>query len=268
MTTADAPTPQQGQVTWQTSEDGQTATILVDRPAKLNAMSLEMIADLHRVVNEIETSDARVVVVRTAGEKVFCVGADIKQFLQLTPVQMHRIWLRRGHEAYDALARLPVPTVAVIDGLALGGGLELALACDIRIISTKAEVGLPEVGLGTIPGWGGVSRLPRLIGPVRAADLVLTRRRLSAQESLDWGICTRIAHPAQLEQETDQLVAELLTASPQAQAVAKELLALAPFGAPGQLGESLGGALTAATDDFAEGTAAFAERRDATFPNA
>ena len=143
-----------GTVSVTEDHDGLVATILVDRSAKLNALSLEMLAALETQLDTVALSPARVVVLRTGGEKVFCVGADINAFSQFSATDMWRRWIPVGHRVFDRLARLPQPTVAVVDGLAVGGGLELALSCDLRIAAGHARFGLPELGLGTIPGCG------------------------------------------------------------------------------------------------------------------
>ncbi|MFW6597776.1 enoyl-CoA hydratase/isomerase family protein [Propionibacteriaceae bacterium Y2011] len=260
------PTDPDGVVEVSTDHEGAVVTLTINRPAKLNALTLPLLADLAAAVTAAEESHtARVLVIRTAGDRAFSVGADIKHFSTMSPVQMHREWLRRGHRAYEVIEQSILPTVAVIDGPAFGGGLELALACDLRLVTTTARLGLPEVGLGTIPGWGGATRLPRLIGAARASDLVLTRRQLTGAESVDWGICTRLAEPDGLDAALADLIDQLLGGAPHAQAVAKQLIALAGSDVPPYLGESLGGALTTTSQDFAEGVAAFTEKRSPTF---
>lgn len=249
----------------ETSPDGAVTTLLLDRPSKLNALTLELLSELVSLVHRVEASDARVLVIRTAGERVFCAGADITAFADLGPRRLHREWLVRGHRAFEALERCLVPTVAVVDGLAVGGGLELALACDLRLVSTRATLGLPEVGLATIPGWGGATRLPRMVGPARARDLILTRRLLSGAEAVEWGIATRLAEPDGLDDELLRLLDELLAGGPDAQTVAKQLIMLAEGDTSPYLAESLGGGLTAATEDFAEGIVANREKRPPRF---
>ncbi|MFP5018942.1 enoyl-CoA hydratase/isomerase family protein, partial [Paenarthrobacter ureafaciens] len=146
------------------SPDGHTATILIDRATKLNALTLQLLNELEAAVRDVDASTARLVLVRTAGEKVFCVGADINHFADLSAAGMWRDWIATGHRAFDALAGLRQPSIAVVDGLAFGGGLELALACDFRVIAREAKVALPETGLGTVPGWGGTERVTELAG--------------------------------------------------------------------------------------------------------
>jgi enoyl-CoA hydratase len=241
------------------------ATILLDRPAKLNALTTKMLDALATAVESVRRSDARVVVVRGAGEKAFCVGADITRFAPLTAVQMWRDWTAGGHRVFDALAGLGQPTIAVLHGATFGGGFELALACDFRVVATEARLGLPEVGLGTIPGWGGTGRLTELVGRARAKEVVLSRRFLDGETAHAWGVATSVAPRAELDSAVDELVTRLLGGAPVAVQLAKQLIDAAADGAPSRVVESLAGGLTSATDDIKEGIAAFQERREPTF---
>jgi len=250
-----------GQVTVEYSEDGHTATILIDRSAKLNALTLGLLEDLATAARAVTASAARLVIVRTAGDKVFCVGADINHFADLSAAGMWRDWIATGHRAFDALAGLRQPSIAVIDGLAFGGGLELALACDFRVIATEARIALPETGLGTVPGWGGTERATELAGRARAKELVLTRRQLSGEEALAWGLATAAAPKEGLEEAVAKLSTDLLAGAPLAVQLGKQLIDAAADGAPSRVLEALAGGLAAATDDLAEGVAAFREKR-------
>ena len=245
--------------------DGDVATILLDRPDKLNALTLEMLDTLQEAIAAAARSDARVVIVRGAGPKAFCVGADINRFAGLSAVQMWRDWTAHGHRVFDALAALRQPTIAVLHGPAFGGGLELALACDFRVMAAHARIGLPEVGLGTIPGWGGTERLTELVGRARAKEVVLARRFLDADTALAWGVVTSVAPADSLDAAVDDLVAQLSAGAPVAVQLAKQLIDAAADGAPSRVLESLAGGLTSATDDLREGVAAFQRRRDPTF---
>ncbi|MDR6508451.1 enoyl-CoA hydratase/isomerase family protein [Arthrobacter oryzae] len=253
------------QVTVGYSADGHTATILIDRSSKLNALTLGLLDDLAAAAREVAASSARLVVVRTGGEKVFCVGADINHFAGLGAAGMWRDWIATGHRAFDALAGLRQPSIAVIDGLAFGGGLELALACDFRVIAADARVALPETGLGTVPGWGGTERATELAGRARAKELVLTRRQLSGEEAVAWGLATAVAPKDELEGAVARLSADLLAGAPLAVQLGKQLIDAAADGAPSRVLEALAGGLAAATDDLAEGVAAFREKRPAHF---
>lgn len=254
-----------GEVHLALSERSQVATIVVDRPEKLNALTLALLDRLHEVALGLADSSARVVVIRTAGDRVFSVGADITHFAGLDSVAMWRTWIATGHRAFDAIASLKQPTIAVIDGLAYGGGLELALAADFRVIASEARIALPETGLGTVPGWGGTERVTELVGRARAKELVLARRVLTGAEALDWGLATRCADRAELEASVLELQGELLGGGPIAVQLAKQIIDAAANGAPSSLLEALAGALTATTDDLAEGIAAFHDKRPPVF---
>jgi enoyl-CoA hydratase len=267
MSTETVPaTPQTAeQVTVEYSADGHTATILIDRSAKLNALTLGLLDDLAAATREVAASNARLVIVRTGGQKVFCVGADINHFADLTAAGMWRDWIATGHRAFDALAGLRQPSIAVIDGLAFGGGLELALACDFRVIAAEARVALPETGLGTVPGWGGTERATELVGRARAKELVLTRRQLSGEEAVGWGLATAVAPQADLEEAVAKLSNDLLAGAPLAVQLGKQLIDAAADGAPSRVLEALAGGLAAATEDLAEGVAAFRGKRTPLF---
>jgi enoyl-CoA hydratase len=243
----------------------RVAEIVIDRETKLNALTPKMLEELERALIQVSVSDASVLVVRAAGAKVFCVGADINEFADLAPQQMWREWTVRGHRVFDTLSELPQPSIAVLHGDAFGGGLELALACDFRIITTDTRLGLPEVGIGTVPGWGGTERLTELVGRARAKEIVLARRRLNADTALAWGVVTEAAPADALDEAVDALVSQLLEGAPFAVQLAKQLIDTSADGAPSRVLESLAGALTASTADLDEGVAAFRERRAPNF---
>lgn len=250
-----------GTVTFTLDPDTLVGTLTLDRASKLNAFTPQMLAELEEAARQADRSGARVVLLRSAGDRVFCVGADITLFSQLSPVQMWRDWTTDGHRAFAALEAIRCPTVAVVDGLAFGGGLEVALACDFRVMSAEARVALPETGLGTVPGWGGTARTVALIGASRTKELVLTRREVGAELALEWGLVTAVAPRARLEDEVGALVDRVLGSAPVALAVAKQLIDAAASGATAQTLESLAGGLSLSTDDLAEGVAAFREKR-------
>jgi enoyl-CoA hydratase len=265
MTISDSTITDAGRVTLAWDSAQTVATVLIDRPAKLNALTLELLDELFSCLLMVHDSDARVVVLRGAGEKAFCVGADINRFAPLTAVQMWRDWTATGHRVFDALAGLRQPTVAVLHGATFGGGLELALACDFRVVATEARIGLPEVGLGTVPGWGGTERLTELVGRARAKEVVLSRRTLDGELAHTWGVATRVAPRAELDSAVDELVTPLLGGAPVAVQLAKQIIDAAAEGAPSRVLEALAGGLTSATEDLKEGIAAFQQRREATF---
>lgn len=250
--------------TVETRSEGDVATITLRRPAKRNALTPEMLAQLAGCVAGLARSDARVVLVRAEGDRAFCVGADITRFAGLTSVEMLD-WTARGHQVLDALAALPQPTVAVLHSHAFGGGLELALACDLRVMTLDATVALPEVGLGTVPGWGGTERLTELVGRARAKDVVLGRRTVDAATALAWGLVSEVATAQTLDTVVDALTARLCAGAPVAVRLAKTIIDAAADGAPARVLEQLAAAVTSATDDLAEGVNAFRTRSDARF---
>jgi enoyl-CoA hydratase len=257
--------PDVGSVELLFTHNQQIATVMLDRPAKLNALTPEMLEQMRAAIAEIRGSEAEVVVVRAQQAKAFCVGADIERFAGLAPTEMWRDWTWRGHEVFDALSRLRQPSIAVLGGHAFGGGLELAIACDLRIAAEDVRLGLPEVGLGTVPGWGGTGRLTKLIGSARAKDVILARRELDAQTALDWGLLTRVAPASDLEAEADTLIRSITSGASVAVQLAKQLIDGAAVGGPTALLEALAGGLTASTPDLAEGVAAFRDRREPKF---
>ncbi len=232
------------------------ATLTLRRPAKLNALTPEMLDVMAQHIAVIAASDARVVVLRGEGPKAFCVGADIGRFADLAPVQMLE-WTARGHRVFDALAALRQPSVAVMHALAFGGGLELALACDLRVVADSARLGLPEVGLGTVPGWGGTERLTELVGRARAKEIVLARRTIEGPTAESWGVATACVPLEALEDTVAELVARIAAGAPVAVSLAKQLIDAAADGAPSRILEQLAGAVTTATEDLRTGINGF-----------
>src|ERR1700758_1919399 len=172
---------------------GAIARITLDRPEKLNALDPEMLAALEDAVTQAEQSrDVRVIVLAAAGEKAFCVGADILAWTALSPLAMWSEWIRRGHRIFDRLEHARQPVICAIQGYAFGGGLEIALACDLRIAADSARFAMPEVKLGTIPGWGGTSRLPELIGSARAKQMIFTGEQIPADVAERWGLVNEV----------------------------------------------------------------------------
>lgn len=245
--------------------DGPIATITLDREDKLNALTLEMLEGLEAILGAIEADDdLRVVVLTGAGERAFCAGADINAWASVAPVDAWRHWTRLGHRVLDRLDGLRQPTIAALNGIAYGGGLELALACDIRIAADTVRVAAPEVGIGTIPGWGMTSRLATIAGPARAKRLILTGQPVDAARAEAWGILSEVVPAAELADATRRLAEEISGRAPIAVQVAKQLIDGLRPRVPASL-EALGGGLTAYTDDSAEGQASFRERRPPRF---
>lgn len=176
-----------------TYED-EFAILTIRRPAALNALSMALIARIGECIHEAGRSSARALIITGEGEKAFCAGADIKE-LQNRGLSAQREGAELGQAVFALLDRLRIPSVALVNGFAFGGGCELALACTLRLALPNAKFGLPEVKLGLIPGYGGTQRLPRLVGPARALDMIMTGRTVGAEEALAMGLVNRIVQP-------------------------------------------------------------------------
>ena len=243
-------------------EDG-VAVVTIDRPEALNALNASVLGELRDRLQELaEDSDVRAAVLTGAGERAFAAGADIKEMQAKSPSEA-RAWGGLGHDVARLLETMPKPTIAAVNGLALGGGCELALACDIRYAAATARFGQPEVNLAVIPGWGGTQRLARVVGLGLAKELILTGRTLDADEALRRGLVSAVFPPEELLPKTVEVARSLAAKGPLALAAAKQAT-----------NRALQGELTAALDeeaaDFAglfgtedqrEGMAAFVEKR-------
>jgi len=175
------------------------AVLRLNRPEALNALSFSLIRELGRALDETATSGARALLVTGAGPKAFCAGADVSELTGRSLVEQKR-GAEVGQATFAQLGRLPMPSVAIINGFAFGGGLELALACTFRIATPNAKLGLPEIKLGLIPGYGGTQRLPRVVGEARALEMILTGKAIDAQTALAWGLVSRIVEGDALAQ--------------------------------------------------------------------
>ncbi len=242
--------------------DGATATITLDVPGKLNRLPLQARGQLAAVFDELGRDDAVRAIVVTGAGGAFTAGGDIAAFLEASPEELSRL-------AWNVAAaeRCPKPVVARIEGYCLGVGLELALACDFRVCSDDAQLGLPEVGLGMIPGSGGTQRLARLIGLGRAKDVVMRRQRVSAADAFAWGLCSEVVPAAELDAAVGRVLADLTELSPLALAMAKRVLNHVYDGplAVGLELEGLAYGLLRSTHDFREGVEAFGEKRKPNF---
>ena len=167
------------------------ALIRLNRPEALNALSFGLIGDLSRAFDAVAAGDARALLITGAGAKAFCAGADIGELAGRSLMQTKR-GAEVGQATFAKLERLPMPSVAIINGFAFGGGLELALACTFRLATPNAKLGLPEIKLGLIPGYGGTQRLPRVVGEARALEMILTGKAIDAPTALAWGLASRI----------------------------------------------------------------------------
>jgi len=242
--------------------------LTVDRPEKLNALNASVQEELSSAVAVAESdSDLRCLILTGAGEKAFIAGADIGELAKLTPVE-GREHARRGQELLNRLEGLPFPTIAAINGYAYGGGLELALSCTLRVASENAKMGLPETGLGILPGYGGTQRLARLLGTAKAAELILTAEKgITAAEAHRLGLVNRVVAAGGALAGAQELARAIVRNSPAAVRYALEAIRR---GVEMPLSEGLAYEATlfglcAATEDMREGMNAFLEKRPARF---
>ena len=242
------------------ARDGAVAVVTVDRQDALNALDVATLTELRDRLGELAQDDTvRALVLTGAGEKAFVAGADIKYMSGLDP-DGAKGWGALGHEAGRLLETMPKPTIAAINGFALGGGCELALACDLRYAASRAKLGQPEINLGIVPGWGGTQRLARICGLGVAKELIYTGRTVDAEEALRIGLVNAIADPV-LDRALETAHA-LAAKSPVALALAKRLVNLAP-GALDVEAEEFGELF--ASEDAKEGLAAFVDKREPRF---
>lgn len=246
--------------------DGRVATVTINRPDKLNALNEATRAELCTIMARL-TDDAgvRVVILTGAGEKAFVAGADIGEFAGRTPVVQHGVM--SGTNVFDAVERLPKPIIAAINGYCLGGGCELAMACDIRIASDKARLGQPEVKLGILPGGGGTQRLPRLVGLGNAYRLLYTGEMIGAAEALRIGLVDEVVPGVELGERVRALAQTVAGMSPVALRYIKEAVQAsvrAPLDEGLRLERTLFG-LAFASQDKEEGVRAFLEKRTPDF---
>ena len=247
--------------------DAPSATITIRRPQVLNALDHDTLEELSRALLALEAhAEVRGIIITGAGEKAFVAGADIRE-LQGLDGQQGLALSRFGQEVLRLLDHGSKPTIAAINGLALGGGCELALACDLRLASEHATLGLPEVGLGLIPGFGGTQRLPRLVGPARALELLLTGSSIHADEACRIGLVNRVVPHAELLSRARELVERMARNAPQAVAAARQAVrqGLDVDLARGLDIESLHFGILCSTEDKREGLTAFLEKRSPRF---
>jgi enoyl-CoA hydratase len=242
------------------SRDGTVAVVTIDREDALNALNVETLTELRDRLREVaDDASVRAVVLTGAGEKAFVAGADIRYMSGLNP-QQAKEWGALGHEAASLLETMPKPAIAAVNGFALGGGCELALACDLRYASSRAKLGQPEINLGIVPGWGGTQRLTRLCGAGVAKDLIFSGRTIGAEEALRVGLVNELADPV-LDRALE-VARELAAKAPVALALAKRLVNMAP-GALEREAREFGDLF--ASEDAKEGLTAFAEKRAPNF---
>jgi len=247
--------------------DGATAVVTIDRRTVLNALNRATIDELRRAALELGRDDeVRVVILTGAGEKAFVAGADIQELQHLSATDA-ATYASEGQHVFDLLEHLGKPVIAAVNGFALGGGCELAMACTLRVAADTARFGQPEVKLGVTPGFAGTQRLPRLVGKGRALDLLLTGRLVDAQEALTIGLVNRVVPAAALLDESKKLATALAALAPVAVRATIEAVnrgAEMAFPEAEFLEASLFG-LCFSTSDMREGTRAFLEKRPAIF---
>ncbi|NUB44222.1 enoyl-CoA hydratase/isomerase family protein [Fertoebacter nigrum] len=243
---------------------GRVAELRLDNPARLNAFTVTMLGQLAGHLDMIEKNpDIACVLVTAEPARAFCSGADIDGWGDLSPAEFARHWVRGGHRIFDRLARLARPTIAVLEAHALGGGLELAAACDLRVMGPKATIGLPETGIGIVPGWSGTQRLARLIPEPVLKDMALFGRRVGADRCLAIGFAAEVSDDPRAT-ATD-MAARVCALSPRAVETAKAMIHAAVNEDSAAMIEALGSAAIAASDDRAEGVAAFRAKRKPAF---
>lgn len=245
--------------------ENRIAQVTINRPESLNALNKSTIAALSEVIGQLQTNDeVRVIILTGSGQKAFVAGADIKEFSDFDK-DMGEILARHGQETlFNRLENCSKPIIAAINGFALGGGLELALACHFRIASSNARMGLPEVTLGLIPGYGGTQRLPKLIGKGAAAQLIFTGEMIDAQRALELGIVNEVVAPESLLERAQEIATKIVRNS--GSAIASAIYAINQS----HLSEGFETEIKAfgnlfETDDFREGTSAFLEKRRPNF---
>jgi enoyl-CoA hydratase len=247
--------------------DQSVMSITINRPSQLNALNSATIQELNKALSLADVNrDVRVIIITGSGEKAFVAGADIKEFADYS-VEQGRLLSALGHKLlFDFVENMSKPVIAAVNGFALGGGLELAMSCHMRIASDNAKMGLPEVTLGVIPGYGGTQRLADLVGKGKAMEMITSAAMIGADEAVQWGLVNRVVPQVELLTTTKELAQKIAKNSPTAIAAAiRSVNAGFKPGVNGyneeirEFGRSFG------TADFREGTTAFLEKRKPTF---
>ncbi len=243
---------------------GRVAEMCLDNPAKMNAFTVAMLGQLsaHLEVIDHDTTIASVMLTAT-GDRAFCTGADINCWGDQSPAEFARHWVRDGHRIFDRLARLGKPTIAVLNGHAFGGGLELAAACDLRVMATGASLALPETGVGIVPGWSGTQRLMRLMPESMVKEMALFGQRIKSDRALVCGFVAAVGDdPRALALS---ILDRAIALSPRAVEIAKSMIHAAQGEDRAAMVEALGSAAIAASADRDEGVASFREKRKPDF---
>ncbi|MFO1035231.1 MAG: enoyl-CoA hydratase/isomerase family protein [Geminicoccaceae bacterium] len=249
--------------------DGHVTTLTLARPAKLNALTSPILEALVRAADMLERDDdCRAVILTGEGPKAFCAGADIVEWGDLDPLAFGRHWVRSGHRVYDRLARLRQPLIAMLNGIAFGGGLELAATADLRVAEAHVRLALPETRIGIIPGWSGTQRLVRRVGPQAVRRLALTGEPMDAAEAMRIGLVDEVVPTGEGMTRALALARTIAERGPVAVQTTKILINSAELEEDGAAIEMLAGALVAGTEDAKEGVASFKEKRTPSFKNA
>lgn len=246
---------------------GHTRIITINRPDQLNALNTETIAQLSQALDAAATDNSvRVLIITGAGPKAFVAGADIKEFAHFTPAQGRQLSEKGQITLFDKTERMPKPVIAAINGFALGGGLELAMSAHIRVASDNARMGLPEVSLGVIPGYGGTQRLTQLAGKGKAMEMIATAGMITASDALACGLVNHVTTPEDLMTKCMEIASKIANNSPRAIGAAyRAVLAGCEDGINGFQAEIDEFAKCFGSEDFKEGTTAFLEKRKPAF---
>ncbi|MEX0362573.1 MAG: enoyl-CoA hydratase/isomerase family protein [Allomuricauda sp.] len=249
-------------------EENNIATITINRPKKLNALNKRTISELHTAFKELDEDDEiRVIIVTGSGEKAFVAGADISEFADFSVKEGRKLAAEGQEILFDFVENLSTPVIAAVNGFALGGGLELAMSCHFRIASDNAKMGLPEVSLGVIPGYGGTQRLPQLVGKGRAMEIIMTAGMISADQALQYGLVNHVVPQEELLPLSLKIASRISNNSPVAIKYAiKAVNAGFKYDVNGYATEIDAFGTCFGTNDFKEGTSAFLEKRKADFP--
>ncbi len=249
------------------AKDGHVATVTINRPTKLNALNVATIQELHHAFKTLEEDPlTRVIILTGSGEKAFVAGADIAEFAHFSVEEGAQLAAQGQELLFNFLEKLRTPVIAAINGFALGGGLELAMSCHFRVASDNAKMGLPEVSLGVIPGYGGTQRLPQLVGKGRAMEMIMTAGMISAEDAYRIGLVNHLTPQSELLAFCNSIAEKILKNSPAAisQAI-KAVNANFTEGVNGYETEIKSFGKCFGTEDFKEGTTAFLEKRKAEF---
>lgn len=248
------------------AQDGAIAILTLARPAKLNALDEAVIAELAVLCRRIEHDETiRVVILTGEGGKAFSAGGDIQGWSGKMPLEFGRFWVREGHAVFDALARLRQPVIAVLNGHALGGGLELAAVADLRIAESHVKLGLPETGLGIIPGWSGTQRAVRRFGASAVRRMALFGEIFEAQAALELGLVDAVVPTGEGMARALAMAGEVCRRAPVATELTKMLINAAEGEERERVLEAMAGMFAASTEDLAEGVAAFRAKRKPDF---